>query len=203
MGLMMSASRVSIDHQQEIVRAIAVWTENLRDAISASSGLEQAISSTALHAPQIIEPHLQLLVSSMKYRPLAECLRDFAEVLANPTSDFVVASLLVSLQHPTRDMTSLLTHLSECARAECDLYLRVWVSRARSRTSVSIITFSVLIFSLGLVVLNPTYVQPFFTMQGSAFFACVCLCFAIGLMWLRRMTTLELPQRFLGSTEAS
>lgn len=193
----MLTRRVSIDNQQEIVRAIAVWTENLRDAISASTGLEQALASTAFHAPQIIEPHLQLLVSSMKYRPLAECLLEFADALRNPTSDFVVSSLLVSLQHPTRDMTALLTHLSECARAECDLYLRVWVSRARSRTSVRIISLSVVVFSLGLVLLNPAYIQPFLTMRGSFFLALVCLCFGTGLIWLRRMTTLELPTRFL------
>ena len=197
MGFLTNSARVSIDDQQELVRAIAVWTENLRDAISASSGLEQAITSTALHAPRVIEPHLQFLVSSMKYRPLADCLRDFAEAIANPTADFVIASLLVSLQHPTRDMSALLTHLSECARAECDLYLRVWVSRARSRTSVRIITFSVVLFSLGLVLLNPGYVKPFFTVQGSAFLLCICLCFGVGLTWLHRMTTLELPHRFL------
>jgi Flp pilus assembly protein TadB len=196
-GILMSLRRVSIDDQQEIVRAIAVWTENLRDAISASTGLEQAIAATSLHAPLAIETHLQRLASSMKYRPLAECLREFAAALANPTSDFVVASLLVSLQHPTRDMSGLLTHLSECARAECDLYLRVWVSRARSRTSVRIITFSVVVFSVGLILFNPTYIQPFFSRQGSVFLVGVCLCFAVGLTWLHRMTTLRLPHRFL------
>jgi Flp pilus assembly protein TadB len=189
--------RVDVADQQEIVRAVAVWTENLRDAISASSGLEQAITSTAGHSPDVIDVHLQRLVGSLKYRPLDECLRDFAMALANPTSDFVVASLLVSLRHPTRDMSALLSHLSDCARAECDLYLRVWVSRARSRTSVRIINFSVLIFSFGLVSLNPSYVAPFLTRQGGFFLVCIALCFLIGLTWLRRISTLAPPQRFL------
>jgi Flp pilus assembly protein TadB len=189
--------RVNIDNQQETVRAIAVWTENLRDAISASSGLEQAITSTSGHSPAAIDEHIQRLVGSMKYRPVDECLRDFAMALANPTSDFVVASLLVSLRYPTRDMSALLTHLSDCARAECDLYMRVWVSRARSRTSVRIINASVFTFTAGLVLLNPAYVQPFFTMQGGVFLVLVGLSFAIGLTWLRRITTLEPPQRFL------
>jgi Flp pilus assembly protein TadB len=196
-GILMSRRRVSIDDQQEVVRAIAVWTENLRDAISASTGLEQAIASTSLHAPQAIEPYLQRLASAMKYQQLADCLKEFAEALANPTSDFVVASLLVSLQHPTRDMAGLLTHLSECARAECDLYLRVWVSRARARTSVRIITFSVVVFSVGLILFNPTYIQPFFSRQGIFFLVGVSLCFVVGLTWLHRMTTLRLPHRFL------
>ena len=199
----LSARRVDVDEQREIVRAIAVWTEDLRDAISASSGLEQAITSTAAHAPAPIDVHLQRLVGSLKYRPLDECLRDFATSIANPTSDFVVASLLVSLKHPTRDLSSLLTHLSECARAECDLYLRIWVSRARSRTSVRIITLSVATFSFGLVIFNPAYVQPFFTSQGLLFLFGICLCFTVGLMWLRRISTLESVQRFLQPGEAT
>lgn len=199
----LSPRRVDVDEQREIVRAIAVWTEDLRDAISASSGLEQAITSTAAYAPAPINSHLQRLVGSLKYRPLDECLRDFATSIANPTSDFVVASLLVSLRHPTRDLSSLLTHLSECARAECDLYLRIWVSRARSRTSVRIITLSVATFSFGLVIFNPGYVQPFFTSQGFLFLFGICLCFAVGLTWLRRISTLEPVERFLHPGDAT
>ena len=190
-------NRVTVEDQQEIVRAIAVWTENLRDAISAASGLEQAIASTVGHSPAAIETHLQQLVGSLRYRPIDECLREFAKGLANPTSDFVIASLLVSLQHPTRDLSGLLTHLSECARAECDLYQRIWVSRARSRTSARIINGSVVLFSLGLVVLNPGYIRPFLTGQGVAVLLAVVSCFVGGLMWLRHITTLASPPRFL------
>jgi tight adherence protein B len=189
--------RVKVENQQEIVRSIAVWTENLRDAISASSGLEQAITSTAAQAPAAIEVHIHRLVGSMKYRPLDECLRDFANSLANPTSDFVVTALLVSLKHQTRDIAALLTHLSECARSECDLYMRVWVSRARARTSVRIINSAVLIFSLGLALLNPTYIRPFFTAPGFLVLMLVIISFVAGLMWLHQITTLDTSHRFL------
>lgn len=191
------AQRVNVDSQREIVRAIAVWTENLRDAISASSGIEQAIASTAGHAPAAIDNHLQWLVGSMKYRPIEDCLRDFATALENPTADFVVASLLVSLRHPTRDLSSLLSHLSDCARAECDLYMRIWVSRARSRTSLRVITTSVVAFTLGLALFNPSYMKPFFSASGVVFLIGIVLCFAVGLLWLRQISTLEPPRRFL------
>ncbi len=61
-GGAVARQRVTVEDQQEIVRAIAVWTENLRDAISVASGLEQAISSTVGHSPQAIESHVQQLV---------------------------------------------------------------------------------------------------------------------------------------------
>lgn len=195
--------RVRVEDQREMVHAIAVWTENLRDAISASTGLEQAISSTARHSPQVIEPHLQALIASMKYRSLEDSLRDFAAALSHPTSDFVVVSLLTSLRHPTRDLVSLLSHLSECARAECDLYLRIWVSRARSRAAVRIINWSVAVFTLGLVLFQPGYISPFFTTQGFFFLVVIGICFSGGLLWLRQFTTLDLPNRFLESGVSS
>jgi len=196
-GGAVARQRVTVEDQQEIVRAIAVWTENLRDAISAAAGLEQAIASTVGHSPLAIESHVQQLVGSMKYRPIDECLHDFARGLANPTSDFVIAALLVSLQHPTRDLIGLLTQLSDCARAECNLYQRVWISRARSRTSARIINGSVMAFTLGLIILNPKYVQPFLSGQGLVVLVGIASCFISGLYWLHLITTLEMPPRFL------
>lgn len=192
-------TRVSVEDQRERVTAIAVWTESLRDAISASAGIEQAITATGEFPPAVIESHVQRLVASLRYSTLEESLREFADDLANPTSDFVVASLLIAARHQTRDFGALLTHLSDCARAECDLYLRVWVSRARSRTAVRIINYSIAGFCSGLLVLNPSYVAPFFTPQGLFFLALTAACFVCGLMWLRQMTTLKAPQRFLNT----
>jgi Flp pilus assembly protein TadB len=111
--------------------------------------------------------------------------------------------LLVSLQHPTRDLSGLLTQLSECARAECDLYQRIWVSRARSRTSARIINGSVIAFSLGLIILNPAYVQPFLTERGLLVLLGITSCFVAGLTWLHHITTLQMPPRFLHHGEAS
>jgi len=192
-------SRISVEDQRERVTAIAVWTESLRDAISASSGIEQAIAATAQFPPAEIDVQVQRLVASLRYSTLEESLREFADDLANPTSDFVVASLLIASRHQTRDFAALLTHLSECARAECDLYLRVWVSRARARTAVRIINYSVAGFCLGLLILNPAYVAPFLTAQGGFFLALTATCFAFALAWLRQITTLKVPERFLNT----
>lgn len=192
--------RVNVEDQRELIHAVAVWTENLRDAISASSGIEQAIIASGHFPPPAIEEQVRRLVAALRYNTIDDALHKFAEGIATPTSDFVVASLLIAVRHQTRDFASLLTHLSECARAECDLYLRVWVSRARSRTAVRIINYSVAIFALGLVLLNPAYVVPFFTREGLLFLFLVVTCFVGGLLWLRQLTTLQLPQRFLDTS---
>lgn len=189
--------RVEVHDQRELVEAIAVWTENLRDSISSTAGIEQAITTTSAYAPTVLVPHTQRLVASLKYSTLDDALIQFADSVAHPTSDFVVASLLISTHHHTRDLSGLLTHLSECARAESDVYTRIWVSRARTRTAVRIIKGSVVAFSLGLVILHPSYLQPFFHPSGLIALSVVIGCQFAGLFWLQHMTTFTPPPRFL------
>jgi tight adherence protein B len=183
--------------QRALVEAVATWAENLRDTMSASSGLEQAIISTEHHAPRAIARHVQRLVASLRYGRLDDGLRRFADDIGHPTCDFVVAALVAASQHQTRDVTLLLGHLAECARAECDLYLRIWVSRARSRAAVRIISVAVAVFSCGLVVLNPTYLSPFLSVSGLVTFMFVALCFTGALVWLGNMAKVRTPARFL------
>jgi hypothetical protein len=122
-----SVRRRQADDQRALVEAVATWTENLRDTISASSGLEQAIIATELHSPRAISAPTRRLVASLRYGSLEDGLRRFADDVAHPTCDFVVAALITTAQHQTRDLGPLLGHLSDCARAECHLYLRIWV----------------------------------------------------------------------------
>lgn len=188
--------------QREIVEAVATWAEHLRDTMSASSGLEQAILSTENHAPRAIAPAVRRLVASLRYGSLEDGLRRFADDVAHPTCDFVVAALVAASQHQTRDVALLLGHLADCARAECSLYLRIWVSRARSRTAVRIISGSVAVFSLGLVLLNPAYLRPFASSSGIVVLIIVMGCFLGALLWLHDMARVRTPARFLSGRDA-
>lgn len=188
--------------QRELVEAVATWAEHLRDTMSAASGLEQAIISTEHHAPRAIAPAVRRLVASLRYGSLEDGLRRFADDVGHPTCDFVVAALVAASQHQTRDVALLLGHLADCARSECALYLRIWVSRARSRAAVRIISAAVAVFTLGLVLLNPGYLQPFVSPTGAAVLVVVVGCFAGALLWLNDMARVRTPARFLSGREA-
>lgn len=183
--------------QRAVVEAIAMWTENLRDTMSAASGLEQAIISTEHHAPRAIAPQVQRLVASLRYGRIDEALRRFADEVAHPTCDFVVAALVAASLHQTRDVALLLGHLADCARSECNLYLRIWVSRARSRAAVRIITAAVGTFVGGLILLNPGYLSPFVSITGLIVLVGVLCCFVGALTWLNSMAAVRTPARFL------
>ena len=197
-----SVRRRQADDQRALVEAVATWTENLRDTISASSGLEQAIIATELHAPRAISAPVRRLVASLRYGSLEDGLRRFADDVAHPTCDFVVAALITTAQHQTRDLGQLLGHLSDCARAECHLYLRIWVSRARSRSAVRIITGTVGTFIAGLVLFNRPYLTPFASVEGIGVAVCISLSFGFAIWWLQRIAQIRTPARFLSGRNA-
>lgn len=191
------ATAMSNPDTRDLVEAIAVWTEQLRDTISASTGLEQAILATQDHAPPILLPHVQRLAAGIRYGSTEAALRDFAEDVEHPTCDFVVAALITATQHQARDVAQLLTHLSECAREECRFYLRMWVGRARTRTATRLIAGVVIVFVVGLVVLDPGYLAPFSTTQGLVFLSLAITSFTVALWMLRRLGQISMPSRFL------
>ena len=197
----MALMQLHSGNQQELVEAIASWTENLRDVITASSGLQEAVITTAQFPPQIMRKEVQRLAASLRYQPLEVSLREFADEIAHPTCDFVVAALIIAAKNQARDIAQLLSHLSDCARSECDLYMRIWVSRARSRTAVRIVTGAVIFFFVGMLLFSSAYLAPFFSLQGVVVLVSIGLIFGLSLQWMSRIAQIDLPQRFLSTRE--
>ena len=191
------------EDQRVLVEAIASWTESLRDTISAAAGLEQAIIATENHCPRAIKEPVQRLVASLRYGTLEDALRRFADDIAHPSCDFVVAALITASTHQSRDLAQLLTHLAECSRSECELYLRIWVSRARTRTSVRIISGTIFFFGLGLVLFNLSYLRPFFSREGVFVLLAIAMSFACSLYWMSQIAQVEVPGRLLAHREWS
>lgn len=192
---------LSSQSQKDLVEAIATWTENLRDVISASAGLNDAVITTSQSPPAAIAQNVQRLAASLRYQPLEVSLREFADDIAHPTCDFVVAALIIASQNQARDIAQLLSHLSQCARSECDLYMRIWVSRARSRTSIRIVSGAMVVFFLGMLLFSNEYLAPFFTFQGIIVLTSILGIFLGSVLWMMQIARIDLPQRFLSTRE--
>ncbi|MFM8794160.1 MAG: type II secretion system F family protein [Acidimicrobiales bacterium] len=184
--------------EHEFVDAVASFTEQMRDAVSGATGLEQAIAQAAETSPAVLRPQLTRLVASLRYGRTEDALLGFADELAHPTSDFVVAALLIAVRNETRDLGALLGHLSSAARDECRMHLRVWVSRSRLRSSVRTVTVAVAVFVFGLAVTNPAYLRPYAEPAGAAVLVLEALGFIVGLHLMRRLSTVAAPARLIG-----
>jgi tight adherence protein B len=183
--------------QTDRTTAIASWTEMLRDTLAAAAGLEQAIVTTAPLAPTPIRPEIRALVTRLERERLAPALSQLADDLADPTADLVVSALTLAASGEAQDLSELLGSLAGAARDNATMRLKVDASRARTRTSVRIITAVTVAMALLLVVLNRSYLTPFDSAAGQGVMLAVVACFGGALWWLASMARYEAPERFL------
>ena len=182
------------------IEAVAGWAEMLRDTMAGSAGLEQAIIATAPLAPLPIRAEVVTLAVRLDGERLAPALRDFAEEVADPTCDLVVAALVLAAGHQAQRRGELLGTLAQAARDQATMRLRVEAGRARTRTSVRVIVGATGAFVLGLAVLNRGYLAPYDSAVGQLVLALVGAMFACSFLWLGRITRPATTERILVGT---
>ena len=183
------------------IEALAAWAESLRDTIAGAVGLEQAIPSTVYAASPAIRPTLILLADRMRMRvPLGVALRQFADELDDPTADLIVSALIMNARLRGPGLRHLLGALADTARAELDMRRRIAASRAGTRRSAQIVVIFSILVMLGLALFNRSFVAPYESVQGQLVLLVVVILFALGMMWMRRLSGVRLPRRFLTVT---
>ena len=189
--------------ERGLADAIATWTEQLRDTLAGAHGLEQAIVATSAHAPLAISSAVSRLSAQIKYGKLSDGLRRFAEDVDHPISDFVSAALITATEYQARDLAQLLGHLAQCARDEGRMRTRIWVGRARTRSSVRIITFVVIGFVCALVVFNREYLNVYSSFEGQVILSGIFILFGCSLIMLDQFSRIAAPQRFIRRRESA
>ncbi|WP_112236614.1 type II secretion system F family protein [Kribbella monticola] len=180
------------------LEALATWTEALRDTIAGAVGLEQAIPATAVNSAPAIKPALNLLVDRLRIRePLPSALMRFADDLDDPSADLIVAALVLNSRLRGPGLREVLSALADSAREELDVRRKVAAERRSTRRSVQVVVAITLLVAATLVLFNPTYVQPYTSFIGQFVLFLVILLYAVGLVWLRRLAKIEVPERFL------
>jgi Flp pilus assembly protein TadB len=180
------------------IEALAAWTESLRDTVAGAVGLEQAIPATAYTAAPAINAQLMSMADRLRVRvPLPTALQRFAEDMDDASADLIIAALILNARLRGPGLREVLTSLSESARAELDMRQRVNAGRRSTRRSVQIVIGVTIAFVAGLSIFNPSYVEPYSGPVGQIMLAVVIGFFAVGIMWLRRLSRFETPDRFL------
>ena len=179
------------------IEAVAGWAEMLRDTMAGSAGLEQAIVATAPLAPLPIRAEVATLALHLEGERLAPALREFADEVADPTCDLVVAALVLAAEHQAQRLGELLGSLAAAARDQATMRLRVEAGRARTRTSVRVIVGVTGTVVAGLALLNRGYLAPYDTAVGQLVLLLVGFVFAVAFVWLARMSRSASVERFL------
>ena len=180
------------------IEAIAVWTELLRDSLSASSGLSGALITTAQIAPRAIQVHVTALAERLSSgMHMDQALHQFALEVDDSSADLVVCALLLAATSRSQRLGDLLSSLAESIRDEVAMRLRIEASRASARSGVrSVIVFS-LLFVAFLLVVARAYLSPFGTTLGQGVLLVVGLLYAAGIYVMVRLVRPPTPVRLL------
>jgi Flp pilus assembly protein TadB len=180
------------------VEGLAAWIEALRDTIAGAVGLEQAIPATAINAAPSVRPALNLLVDRLRVRePLPDALMKFSDDLDDPSADLVVAALILNARLRGPGLRDVLSALAVSARDELDVRRRVESSRRSTRRSVQIVVGVIVMVAGLLVAFNQQYVEPYESLAGQGVLAFVLAMFGGGVFWLRQLSGVAEPERFL------
>lgn len=184
--------------EQARLDAIATWTEQLRDVMAAAAGLEQGIVATASHAPPAIRSDVVWLAATLEAgTSMRTALRRFAQRLDDPAGDLVIAALILAAEGSPRQLGDLLGRLAVTTREAVKMRLRVETGRARTRSAVRVVTLVTIVFSTGIVVFNPAYVEEYRQPAGQFVLVVVAAFFGGAYWWLAHASQSHDTARFL------
>lgn len=180
--------------------AVAGWTELIRDAMSASAGLAQAIVVTSRAAPPAIRPAVQLLATRLASGVAMEAaLREFAADVEDPAADLVVCALLLATTAQAQKLTDVLGALASSTREDVAMRQRVDASRAGVRSGVRTIVLFSVSFVVLLLIFASSYLAPYGSVTGQMMLALVGMCYVGGLGLMLRLVRPRPALRLLGS----
>jgi Flp pilus assembly protein TadB len=180
------------------LEALATWTESLRDTIAGAVGLEQAIpASLRAAAPSLRDP-LAAMVERLHTRvPMPEALHRFADDLADPSADLIIAALMINARLRGPGLRDLLGALSRSVREELDVRRKVNAQRRSTRRGAQIVVGISVGLALGLALFNHAYVQVYDSVTGQLVLCIVVALYAAGVMWMRALARFPVPERLL------
>ena len=179
------------------VEAIATWTEQIRDTMNASAGLQQALVATASQGPAPIASELQAFARRAPRGDLATALVQLGDDLDHPSSDMVVAGLLAATELDAGRLVPLLSRLAASIRDEARMRVRIEVGRARVRTSMRIVGVCVSATVLLLVVAGGDLLEGYDSVAGQLWLIVVG-GLVVGAVWAsRKLGEIPQPERFV------
>jgi Flp pilus assembly protein TadB len=169
------------------LEGIEVWTRRLSDLVRSGTGLHQAIIGSAVEAPAAIAVEITELATELRGEmATTEALRRFADRLADPTSDEVIAALMLNARERGPRLADVLDRVSESIADLVTMRREQTSSRTDARISGMILSGLMLAGLLWLLV-NKSYMHPYHTLVGQIVLALCLVAFGGLLVWARQL----------------
>ncbi len=186
----------------ERIEAIATWTENVRDTMAASAGLQQALALSARIAPAPIRPEVRALSVRLQHQSTAESLRVFAIEMEHPLTDMVVAALVLASTRHAGSLQEVLNLISQSARETSAMWRQVEASRARTFGQAAMAAWVTAGMMIYVIATRREIVDDAYNgIVGQIALLVVLGMFVFGIYWIYRLAKPIPPKRMFANVE--
>lgn len=179
----------------EHLDALETWVRSLGSLLQGGSDntLEGVLRTSSQTAPQSLRPELTNLIARLEARmPADQALERFANDLADPVGDTIVAALILAVRRRGMGLSDVLDGLAEAVSDEVRARRRIESERSSARASAKYVTILAAGMAAGLAVFNPSFLQPYTTGLGEVLLVVIVAAY-LGALWLLRRITSPPP----------
>lgn len=179
------------------LEGLETWTRGLAGLTVAGSSLEQTIIASVNSSPDSIREEVALLAARLNARwPTRSALRKFADDLADPTGDLIVAHLLLAERVRGAGLANALEDLAQSISEEVGVRRKIEADRAKPRQAIKITTIATVVL-IGLMPFISQFMAPYKTPLGQLLLAVWIGLDVVMLLWLKRITAGKPTPRIL------
>lgn len=179
------------------LEGLETWTRGLAGLTVAGSSLEQTIIASVNSSPDSIRDEVTLLAARLNARwPTRSALRKFADDLADPTGDLIVAHLLLAERVRGAGLANALEDLAQSIAEEVGVRRKIEADRAKPRQAIRITTIATVVL-LGLMPFISQFMAPYKTPLGQLLLAVWIALDVVMLLWLKKITAGKPTPRIL------
>lgn len=189
--------------QLDRLEGLETWTRGLAGLTVAGSSLEQTIIASVNSSPDSIRDEVALLAARLNARwPTRSALRKFADDLADPTGDLIVAHLLLAERVRGAGLANALEDLAQSISEEVGVRRKIEADRAKPRQAIRITTIATVVL-IGLMPFISQFMAPYKTPLGQLLLAVWIGLDVVMLLWLKRITAGKPTPRILANLSDS
>lgn len=180
------------------LEAMSEWTRSLAGVLTAGQALEGALEASLRSVPEPIKPEVTRLVARLRARwPTDAALRAFADDLNDATGDLVCAALMVGANRRGEGLAAVLSGLADSVGEDVRARRQVEADRSKPRAIARQVTLISLLMLTGLGLMG-NMMAAYHSPVGQIILAVLLACYAGCLWWMRRLSIIPEPPRFMG-----
>lgn len=191
----LSGAKAARRAEIEKVEAMATWIESVRDNIAGSAGLTQALRQSADNAPQIIRGPIRDMALRLQHQSIQLALKKLAAELANPSSDLVVACLVLATTRSAGGLGTALAQTAQTARDSATMMRQIEASRAASASQARVTAIITAAMAAGLILFKRDFVEPYNSFGGQIALFIIMSLAAGTVVMLQNMSKPNVPER--------